>query len=83
MKNAPPTGQNKPVDIARESVAGEEDPGASMDTTVTTNPASKPSGNAAAGASLCPRCGGTGRVPQGRCPDCEGSGKLEPAGSGA
>lgn len=54
-----------PVDLS-ESVAGEEDPGASMDLPPVT-PASA--------ADLCPLCGGSGKIASGACPDCKGSGK--------
>ena len=58
-----------PVDLS-ESVAGEEDPGASLDMPPTT-PAMP-----ASGADLCPRCGGSGKIASGTCPDCQGSGKV-------
>jgi RecJ-like exonuclease len=51
-----------PVD---QSVAGEEDPGAALDT-VTTSAPDVP----------CGRCGGTGKVGTTLCPTCGGTGKM-------
>ena len=65
----PPLG---PVDLS-ESVAGEEDPGASMDL-----PPTQPG----TGGNVCPTCGGSGKIASGTCPDCKGSVKLT-AGTGA
>ncbi len=64
----PPASPGKlpPVDLT-ESVAGEEDPGASLD----MPPAAKPG----TGSDLCPRCGGSGKLASGTCPACHGSGK--------
>ncbi|MCY7319977.1 MAG: hypothetical protein LH617_14860 [Ramlibacter sp.] len=64
----PPTSPGKlpPVDLT-ESVAGEEDPGASLDLPATSKPRT--------GDDLCPRCLGSGKVASGTCPDCQGSGK--------
>ena len=55
-----------PVDLT-ESVAGEEDPGASLDMPPTSKPGT--------GNDLCPRCFGSGKTASGTCPDCHGSGK--------
>ena len=56
------------LDLA-ESVAGEEDPGASID--IPAVPQRK----------LCAGCGGSGKQAGGACPVCQGTGKVA-AGSG-
>lgn len=53
-----------PIDL-QDSVAGEEDPGASLDI-----PAAPP----ATAEAVCPRCGGSGQVAGAACPECSGSG---------
>ena len=58
---------NKPIDLG-ESVAGEEDPGASIDMALPE--------------IVCPTCGGSGKLAGGPCPECEGTGKVT-TGSGA
>ena len=63
-----------PVDPAADSVAGEEDPGATLDLvaadmTAGTDTRQEP----------CAHCGGTGRVGDVNCPVCEGSGKVRMA----
>jgi hypothetical protein len=62
-----------PIDL-QESVAGEEDPGASIDV-----PASAPT----AVANACPRCGGSGRLGASACPECGGTGKVNVGIGGA
>jgi RecJ-like exonuclease len=59
-----PTG---PIDL-KESVAGEEDPGASLDVATSEVPGT--------GENVCPRCGGSGRLGASDCPDCGGTGKI-------
>jgi hypothetical protein len=68
---------------AEESVAGEEDPGASIDLAVPpggapkTNPGDEaPAGTPGAGEAVCARCGGTGRLGDTPCPACGGTGKV-------
>ena len=56
-----------PVDLS-ESVAGEEDPGASLD---LPPPERLPEG----ATGTCVRCGGSGKLAAGPCPDCRGTGK--------
>jgi RecJ-like exonuclease len=72
------TRRTKPPPLARapidQSVAGEEDPGAALDT--GTTPASAP-------VVPCGRCGGTGKVGTAMCPTCGGTGKMmQPIGGG-
>ena len=78
----------EPVDLS-ESVAGEEDPGASVDVAVRTPAASgaptpqpmapgdeAPPGTPGTGEDLCRTCGGSGRLNGGPCPECEGTGRV-------
>jgi hypothetical protein len=69
-----PGGKLPPVDLT-ESVAGEEDPGASLD----MPPAAKPG----AGNGICPVCCGSGKIASGTCSDCQGSGKRTVGAAGA
>jgi len=64
--NRPPT--RKP---ANTSVAGEEDPGASLDAGDEAA-----FGTPASGATVCNRCGGSGRFNDAPCPTCGGTGKV-------
>jgi hypothetical protein len=58
----------KPIDLA-ESVAGEEDPGASLDMTL-------PQGVPPKAAKPCPACGGSGRSQGQACTECSGTGRV-------
>ncbi|HSV77884.1 MAG TPA: hypothetical protein VLK85_01595 [Ramlibacter sp.] len=92
-----------PLDMG-ESVAGEEDPGASLDLAAMPakagagagSPAGRvtpagqattvpdhmrpgdqaPEGTAGTGETVCPRCGGSGKLGATDCPECEGTGKI-------
>lgn len=57
------------LDLA-ESVAGEEDPGASID--IPATPQRKP----------CPACGGSGKQAAGACPVCQGTGMVAAGSDG-
>ncbi|MBI5277144.1 MAG: hypothetical protein HY854_11845 [Burkholderiales bacterium] len=64
----------KTIDLA-ESVAGEEDPGAGIDTTLG------PGAEAARSPTVtsirtCPSCGGRGMLGGQTCPECEGTGRI-------
>ena len=71
-----------------QSVAGEEDPGAALDSALLkqdmkpTPPLPAP-GDATSmrqpvkGDKACARCGGTGRLGASDCPDCSGSGSTD------
>ncbi len=65
-----------------ESVAGEEDPGASCDVSRDEAGApmapgdQAPAGTPGTGEGVCPRCGGSGRIGEAECPDCAGTGKV-------
>ncbi len=73
MNTAPAPAPARPVDIAEESVAGEEDPGAALEL---------PPHGAAAAVKLnedndfSRACGGDGMLNGGPCPDCEGTGRI-------
>ena len=71
-----------PIDL-KQSVAGEEDPGASLDLAVVDDAQAQmkpgdqaPPGAPATGENVCPRCGGSGRLGASDCPDCGGTGKI-------
>ena len=79
-----PLGGAGDIDLA-ESVAGEEDPGASIDVTAkqpgqAAKPMSPgdeaPPGTAGTGEDVCPDCGGTGQRAGRECPTCQGTGKV-------
>jgi DnaJ-class molecular chaperone len=75
----------KPVDLA-ESVAGEEDPGASNEigSARETAPGDEaPPGTRGTGEKQCPDCGGSGRKAGGACPTCGGTGKVTAGIGGA
>ena len=100
-----PADPGDPIDLL-ESVAGEEDPGASFDTPSGTEgrsdqPASQapaqpsgpqapmspgdeaPAGTAGTGETVCPKCGGSGRLGASACPECSGTGKINVGIGGA
>ena len=64
-----PAKPGDPIDLAN-SVAGEEDPGASLDVPGTSE-------------GVCARCGGTGRLGASACPECEGTGRVTKGVGGA
>lgn len=80
-----------PIDLS-ESVAGEEDPGASIDLAVrppadfgarAAGPPAPmapgdeaPPGTPSTGEDICRACGGTGQLNGGPCPECEGTGTV-------
>ena len=69
----------KKIDLT-ESAAGEEDPGASLD--VTISPGDEPPPGTP-GEDVCPSCGGSGRSASGECPVCRGTGKVTSGIGGA
>jgi hypothetical protein len=96
-----------PIDL-HESVAGEEDPGASIELALDTGspgrsdqPAGRrgdepsgaqapmspgdeaPVGTPGTGETVCPKCGGSGRLGGRDCPECEGTGKINVGIGGA
>lgn len=91
-----------------ESVAGEEDPGASIDLSLGTDspgrsdqPAGRrgdepsgpqapmspgdeaPAGTPGTGETVCPKCGGSGKLAGRDCPECDGTGKINVGIGGA
>ena len=66
-----PASANEHIDLS-ESVAGEEDPGASTD--MGAGDEAVP-GTPGTGEDVCPRCGGSGKLGASDCPDCGGTGK--------
>ena len=70
-------GADQEINLASESVAGEEDPGASLDM-----PASA-SSSSSSGGSLGSECGGSGQFGASACPRCNGSGKVAVRQGGA
>lgn len=89
--------RSEPVDLAAESVAGEEDPGASIDMAMDSGNAEQaptarppmspgdeaPAGTPGTGENVCPRCGGSGKVGGTTCPECQGTGKVTVGVGGA
>lgn len=69
--STPNTPSPAPSDLF-QSAAGEEDPGSSLDSAARLPVARAP----VAGADVCPKCMGLGKLASGTCPDCHGSGKL-------
>ena len=67
--SSPKTRTSAPTDLS-QSAAGEEDPGSSLDLAPRSPKAP------VAGANVCPKCMGLGKLASGTCPDCHGSGKL-------
>lgn len=60
-----------------ESVAGEEDPGASIDVTADRPGDEAAPGTPGTGEGLCRECGGSGATASGSpCPTCLGSGRV-------
>jgi hypothetical protein len=76
-----PVRPGAPIDLTT-SVAGEEDPGASIDLDVHRTQApmapgdEAPAGTPSTGENVCPQCGGTGRIGASACPNCQGTGKV-------
>lgn len=84
--------QARPVDLAAESVAGEEDPGASIDVALVPGAGGKaqpgnaqagmapgdeaPAGTPGTGEKPCPACGGSGKQAGKACPHCKGRGVV-------
>jgi hypothetical protein len=80
-----------PVDLS-QSVAGEEDPGATIEpaapaagarpggtagTAAPMRPGDEaPAGTPGTGEDVCPSCGGSGRLAGRACPACQGSGRV-------
>lgn len=71
-QHPPSPSAGRPLDLS-ESVAGEEDPGASID--IAPGDQAAP-GTPGAGDTVCPACGGSGRRGVGDCPECQGTGKV-------
>lgn len=71
----------KKIDLT-ESAAGEEDPGASIDMSISPGDEAVP-GTPGTGEDVCPSCGGSGRRASGICPVCQGTGKVTAGIGGA
>lgn len=79
-----PARPGDPIDL-ESSVAGEEDPGASIELANVRGTGAQPSmapgdqapaGTPGTGENICPQCGGSGRLGASACPNCEGTGKV-------
>jgi hypothetical protein len=100
-----PARPDDPIDLGA-SVAGEEDPGASLDLPRGTEsrsdqPAGQapgqpstaqppmspgdeaPAGTPGTGETVCPRCGGSGKLGGSQCPECDGTGRINVGIGGA
>jgi RecJ-like exonuclease len=76
---------NAAIDL-HASVAGEEDPGASVDLALDTPSSARsdqPVGTPGTGETVCPKCGGSGKLGGRDCPECEGTGKINVGIGGA
>jgi hypothetical protein len=73
-KTPPRPSTKKP---ASPSVAGEEDPGAALDSGDEAAP-----GTPSTGEAVCHRCGGSGKFNSAPCPTCGGTGKVVQGGGG-
>lgn len=63
--------------VSTESVAGEEDPGASVEPQAERPGDEAPPGTPATGEGLCRDCGGRGTTDDGQpCPTCSGTGRV-------
>lgn len=80
----PPARPGDPIDLDT-SVAGEEDPGASIELASVRGTGGQPpmapgdqapEGTPSTGENVCPQCGGSGRLGASACPNCEGTGKV-------
>lgn len=73
MANNPHPTPKPSTDLAKESAAGEEDPGAAIDSQLKN----KGDGTPGTAKGPCPECGGSGRSETGgRCPMCNGIGTV-------
>jgi len=71
------TGSTQGIVPSDESVAGEEDPGASIDPTASSPGDEAPPGTPGTGEGLCRECGGRGVTDSGQaCPACGGTGRV-------
>lgn len=106
LGSSSPARPGDPIDLLN-SVAGEEDPGASIDLVPrgtegrSDQPAGQapgqpssaqapmrpgdeaPAGTPGTGETVCPRCGGSGRLGASDCPDCAGTGRINVGIGGA
>ena len=72
-----PQSKRPSTDLAKESAAGEEDPGAAIDSQPVSAGDESPPGTPGTAKGPCPECGGSGRSETGwRCPMCDGIGTV-------
>jgi hypothetical protein len=76
-----PLAPAQPLDLT-ESAAGEEDPGAGIETPMSPGDEARP-GTPGTGEDICPDCGGTGKRAGRDCPTCQGTGKVTAGIGGA
>ena len=69
-----PDGGFAPEDLS-QSVAGEEDPGASIDMARAAAASPARPDQPATAETVCSTCGGSGKVAAETCPECQGTGK--------
>ncbi|RZM03391.1 MAG: hypothetical protein EOP73_05905 [Variovorax sp.] len=76
MAQAPQSKQPS-TDLAKESAAGEEDPGSANEFQPVSPGDESPPGTPGTAKGPCPECGGSGRSEKGqRCPACDGIGTV-------
>ena len=72
-----PQSKQPSTDLAKESAAGEEDPGAANEFQPVGAGDESPPGTPGTAKGPCPECGGSGRAESGqRCPKCDGVGTI-------
>jgi hypothetical protein len=77
MNASPRPGTPQEIVPSSESVAGEEDPGASIDPTASRPGDEAPPGTPGTGEGICRECGGRGVTSAGEsCPTCSGTGRV-------
>jgi hypothetical protein len=76
---------NDQPDSRRSAPGGSDQPGGSAPSGAPMSPGDEaPEGTPGTGMTVCPGCGGSGRVAAGReCPECEGTGQVNVGIGGA
>ena len=74
----------QPGTHSTSSPGASDQPGGSAPTGVPLSPGDEaPEGTPGTGPTVCPRCGGSGRIAGRQCPECEGTGQVNVGIGGA